>query len=148
MDSQKSNGFAVLGLLLVSVTVALIVATGWVVWSSSSGSKTPPVIVTETAAPKTPSADVIRITLVDSISKQPLKNQDFEFVSQEDIQCVTGPCPTGEKRYALRSNQAGQIEVPREYLQEKNTVVGGGYTSATLSITPAVVDYELAMIRL
>ncbi|MFZ1483591.1 MAG: hypothetical protein WAS36_01100 [Candidatus Saccharimonadales bacterium] len=151
MDSQKSNGFAVLGLLLVLVTVALIATTGWVVWSSSSsssGSKTPPVIVTETAAPTPPSAGVIRITLVDSTSKEPLKNQDFEFVSQEDIQCVSAPCPTGEKRYAVRSNQSGQIEVPREYLQEKNTVVGSGYTSAALRVTPATVDYELAMMQL
>ncbi len=146
--NKQNKGFAVIGFLIVFVTVVAIVASGWAVWSSANETKTAPVIVKDSAPPNTPSSEVIRITLVDSTNKQLVKNQDFELISQEDIQCVSAPCPTGEKRYAVRSNQSGQIEVPSEYLQEKNTVVGSGYTSGNLVVTPAAVDYELAMLRL
>lgn len=148
IQHRHNKGFAVLGLLLVSVIVVAIAATGWVVWSTSSGGKTSQTTLKDSAMPKTPSPVVVRITLVESKTKQPLQNLDFEFVSEENIQCVSEPCPTGEMRYAARSNSEGRIEVPLGYVKEKNTVVGSGYTSGDLKISVGVTEYTLPMLRL
>jgi hypothetical protein len=77
------------------------------------------------------STGVLKLSVIDKATNQPIANRSAKIDSQNGINCIQAPCPTNSKHWEGRTNRQGVVFIPQKVIQASTLLTVKGYTEKT-----------------
>jgi hypothetical protein len=76
--------------------------------------------------------DMIKIKLIDSLTKNPISDVNVTIYSDNGIRCIRAPCPTEGQEWIGKSDGKGVIFIPSSLVNNVITIDIGGYSGKNI----------------
>ncbi len=70
---------------------------------------------------------IIKVKLLNALSKQAIANTDVNIYSDNGIRCITTPCDTDGQEWKGKSDNNGVIVIPMGIINEVTNIAATGY---------------------